>query len=83
MWNWLAAALDRRLRRQHLRREREALDEAAFRDLGLSRSELASFDAEVEGIAPCTRRRCTAAGPARELNPSAWFGRNAVAPANP
>ena len=60
MWNQLAAAVDRLLRRQRLRREHDALDEAAFRDLGLSRSELGSFDAEAMGIAPCSRRRCTA-----------------------
>jgi hypothetical protein len=65
MWNWLAAAVDRPLRRHRLRRERNALDGAAFRDLGLSRSELASFDAEADGIAPCSRRRCTAAAGGR------------------
>jgi hypothetical protein len=34
-----------------------ALDDATLRDLGISRSELASFRAEAEGRAPVTRRR--------------------------
>jgi hypothetical protein len=65
MWNWLAAAVGRSLQKHWLRRERHALDEAAFRDLGLSRSELASFDAEADGIAPRSRRRCAAAAAER------------------
>ncbi len=65
MWNWLAAAVHRLLRRHRFRREHEVLDEAACRDLGLCRSELASFGAEAAGFAPCSRRRCTAAATER------------------
>lgn len=83
MWNWLAATVDRPLRRQRVRRERDALDEAALRDLGLSRSEIGSFDAEANGSAPCTRRRCAVAAPASELNWTPLFGRSAAASPNP
>jgi len=72
MWNWLAAAVDRPLQRQRLRRERDELDGAALRDLGLSRSELDSFDAEAFGTAPRTRRRCAITAPAGQLNLSPW-----------
>jgi hypothetical protein len=58
MWQRFAAAVVRPLRRQRLRREHEWLDSAAYRDLGLSRSELSSFQAEAAGIAARTRRRC-------------------------
>jgi hypothetical protein len=62
-WHWLAAAVVRPLRSARLRREHEALDGAAFRDLGLCRSELGSFEAEARGAAPRTRRRCAALAP--------------------
>jgi len=60
MWQRLAAAVVRPLRRQRLRREHEWLDGAALRDLGLSRSELSSFHAEAAGSAFRTRRRVSA-----------------------
>ena len=41
-------------------RRPEALDDAALRDLGLSRCELKSYLAEVEGRAEPTRRRVLA-----------------------
>ena len=53
VWHRLAAAARRPLRRC----QAEALDGAALRDLGLSRSELGSFEAEASGIAAHTRRR--------------------------
>jgi uncharacterized protein YjiS (DUF1127 family) len=65
-WQWFAAAVVRPLRQQRLRREHERLDDAAFRDLGLSRSELGSFQAEAAGTSLLTRRRCAvlaSAGP--------------------
>ena len=58
LWHWLAAAVVRPLHQQRLWREHEALDGAALRDLGVSRSELGSFQAEADGSAACTRRRC-------------------------
>lgn len=45
----------RRKRRQW--RELRLLDPEAFRDLGVDRSELGSFEAEAMGAAACTRRR--------------------------
>jgi len=36
------------------------IDDATLRDLGLHRSELASYRAEVDGHAPATRRRVIA-----------------------
>jgi uncharacterized protein YjiS (DUF1127 family) len=59
-WQRLAAAVVRPLRRQRLRRGHEVLDCAALRDLGLSRSELSSFQAEAAGIVDRTRRRVSA-----------------------
>ena len=57
MWHRLAAAAVRPLRSRQRRCEAEALDVATLRDLGLSRSELGSFEAEANGFAPPTRRR--------------------------
>ena len=59
-WHRLAAAAGRLLRSMRPWRDDDALDDAALRDLGLGRSELGSFQAEAEGFAPCTRRRCAA-----------------------
>jgi uncharacterized protein YjiS (DUF1127 family) len=56
-WQWLAAAVARPLRRPRLRHQHESLDATALRDLGLSRSELGSFQAEAVGTAARTRRR--------------------------
>lgn len=67
---WLAEAVVRPLRRQRLRREHESLDGAAFRDLGLSRSELSSFQAEAAGTAARTRRRVSAG--ALKADPVSW-----------
>jgi hypothetical protein len=39
---------------------RECIDDATLRDLGLHRSELASYCAELDGHAPATRRRVIA-----------------------
>jgi hypothetical protein len=60
---WLAAILGRPSRLASLRRELEALDGPALRDLGLCRSELASFQAEAQGLAPSTRLRCATLTP--------------------
>ena len=53
----LGHALATAFRRAFLEGREPALDDAALRDLGLSRSELSSFDAEAEGRIPITRRR--------------------------
>ena len=56
----LGHALATAFRRAFLEGREPALDDAALRDLGLSRSELSSFDAEAEGRIPVTRRRVAA-----------------------
>jgi uncharacterized protein YjiS (DUF1127 family) len=50
------------------RRAFDALDDAAVRDLGMSRSEYDSFWTELRGLAPRTRVRA-----ARPLQPDAWL----------
>ena len=56
----LGHALATAFRRAFLAGREPALDDAALRDLGLSGSELSSFDAEAEGRIPATRRRVAA-----------------------
>jgi hypothetical protein len=70
MWQRLAAAVVRPLRLHRVRSEHEWLDAATFRDLGLSRSELGSFQAEAAGTAARTRRRVSAG--ALGLSPMSW-----------
>ena len=53
----LGHALATAFRRAFLAGRQPGLDDATLRDLGLSRSELSSFDAEAEGRVEVTRRR--------------------------
>ena len=59
-WQHLAVAVTRSRLELRQRRELELLDANALRDLGLHRSELASYLAECSGTAESTRRRLAA-----------------------
>ena len=56
-WRWLAREIARRRQARTQWRELQLLDQTAFRDLGLDRSELGSYEAEATGTANRTRRR--------------------------
>ena len=60
-WRRLVEAIARWRRAQRQQRELRMLDPSALRDLGLDRSELASYAAEASGAAHCTRRRVVGA----------------------
>ena len=59
-WQHLSKAVTRWRLEQRQRRELDLLDAHALRDLGLHRSELASYLAECSGTAESTRRRLAA-----------------------
>jgi uncharacterized protein YjiS (DUF1127 family) len=56
-WRWLARTNTRLRRKRQQRRELQLLDQETFRDLGLDRSELGSYEAEAAGAVNRTRRR--------------------------
>ena len=69
-WHRLVEPIARWRRAQRQQRELRMLDASALRDLALDRSELASYEAESRGVAPCTRRRVAdAALPPTGLRP--------------
>jgi len=61
-WRWLAPAMSRLQRQRQQWREMQLLDQHAFRDLGLDRSELGSYAAEAASAVDCTRRRVSGTG---------------------
>jgi hypothetical protein len=64
-WQGLREGRARRRRLARMHAAIAALDDATLRDIGVQRSEVGSFWAEYEGLAPVTRQRLFWLGHAR------------------